>query len=156
MIKNRRKSQFLKFFLKKLHFFLQNKKILLPLHPLYEIKQTFLKVIGVWRSWLAHLLWEQRVLRSSRSTPTKRVIQKYDSFFVLSPLGVSSLRTRPVEDSSRNTAPTSLRIIYQIISSLGHIFMEPELQELYLLKNSPFADRNTSRLRSKKHPLGAE
>ena len=25
---------------------------------------------GVWRSWLAHLVWDQRVLCSSHSTPT--------------------------------------------------------------------------------------
>ena len=29
-------------------------------------------IIGVWRSWLAHLVWDQRVLCSSHSTPTKR------------------------------------------------------------------------------------
>ncbi len=28
--------------------------------------------IGVWRSWLAHLVWDQRVLCSSHSTPTKK------------------------------------------------------------------------------------
>ena len=28
-------------------------------------------IIGVWRSWLAHLVWDQRVLCSSHSTPTK-------------------------------------------------------------------------------------
>ncbi len=27
---------------------------------------------GVWRSWLAHLVWDQRVLCSSHSTPTKK------------------------------------------------------------------------------------
>ena len=30
-------------------------------------------VIGVWRSWLAHLVWDQRVLCSSHSTPTKEI-----------------------------------------------------------------------------------
>ena len=30
-----------------------------------------LHCIGVWRSWLAHLLWEQGVPRSSRGTPTE-------------------------------------------------------------------------------------
>ena len=29
-------------------------------------------IIGVWRSWLAHLVWDQRVLCSSHSTPTYR------------------------------------------------------------------------------------
>ena len=33
--------------------------------------------IGVWRSWLAHLVWDQVVLRSSRSTPTK--VEQKDS-----------------------------------------------------------------------------
>lgn len=28
------------------------------------------KEFGVWRSWLAHLVWDQRVLCSSHSTPT--------------------------------------------------------------------------------------
>ena len=32
-----------------------------------------IKGTGVWRSWLAHLVWDQRVLCSSHSTPTKRV-----------------------------------------------------------------------------------
>ncbi len=32
---------------------------------------TFASAFGMWRSWLAHLLWEQGVLRSSRSIPTK-------------------------------------------------------------------------------------
>ncbi len=30
-----------------------------------------LRELGVWRSWLAHLVWDQRVLCSSHSTPTK-------------------------------------------------------------------------------------
>ena len=33
---------------------------------------TFASAFGMWRSWLAHLLWEQGVLRSSRSIPTKK------------------------------------------------------------------------------------
>lgn len=30
-----------------------------------------MREFGVWRSWLAHLVWDQRVLCSSHSTPTK-------------------------------------------------------------------------------------
>ena len=30
----------------------------------------FAALFGVWRSWLAHLLWEQRVESSSLFTPT--------------------------------------------------------------------------------------
>ena len=36
------------------------------------IKADGIEIIGVWRSWLAHLVWDQRVLCSSHSTPTKR------------------------------------------------------------------------------------
>ena len=35
-------------------------------------KADGIEIIGVWRSWLAHLVWDQRVLCSSHSTPTKR------------------------------------------------------------------------------------
>ncbi len=31
-----------------------------------------IKGTGVWRSWLAHLVWDQRVLCSSHSTPTEK------------------------------------------------------------------------------------
>lgn len=42
--------------------------------------------IGVWRSWLAHLVWDQRVLCSSHSTPTvERMIHRESSAF-FSPL----------------------------------------------------------------------
>ena len=38
--------------------------------------------IGVWRSWLAHLVWDQRVLCSSHSTPTyERLSVWMTSFF---------------------------------------------------------------------------
>src|SRR5574344_1436511 len=30
-----------------------------------------IREFGVWRSWLAHLVWDQRVLCSSHSTPTQ-------------------------------------------------------------------------------------
>ena len=35
--------------------------------------QSHLGKSGVWRSWLAHLVWDQRVLCSSHSTPTKEI-----------------------------------------------------------------------------------
>ena len=41
------------------------------------------KIIGVWRSWLAHLVWDQRVLCSSHSTPTKEQLIFNCSFFCL-------------------------------------------------------------------------
>ena len=36
-----------------------------------EIIRIFAVLFGVWRSWLAHLLWEQRVPCSSHGTPTE-------------------------------------------------------------------------------------
>ena len=39
----------------------------------------------MWRSWLAHLLWEQGVLRSSRSIPTKKHLQEIVSAFFVFP-----------------------------------------------------------------------
>lgn len=56
------------------------------MHPLWVSNQgEFLKVIGMWRSWLAHLLWEQRVLRSSRSIPTEKHLQEIVSAFFVCP-----------------------------------------------------------------------
>ena len=40
----------------------------------FDIPQIFLYLcspIGMWRSWLAHLVWDQVVPRSSRGIPTK-------------------------------------------------------------------------------------
>ena len=42
-------------------------------------------IIGVWRSWLAHLVWDQRVLCSSHSTPTfyqRNLLNSAGSFFL--------------------------------------------------------------------------
>ena len=44
-----------------------------------------MKQIGVWRSWLAHLVWDQRVQCSSHCTLTKRMIFG-SSFFCFPPL----------------------------------------------------------------------
>ena len=46
-------------------------------------------VIGVWRSWLAHLVWDQRVQCSSHCTPTKKRMTErhfgHPLFFVIHP-----------------------------------------------------------------------
>ena len=39
--------------------------------------------IGVWRSWLAHLVWDQRVLCSSHSTPTKAEAEMFPLFLYI-------------------------------------------------------------------------
>ena len=45
-----------------------------------------MRELGVWRSWLAHLVWDQRVLCSSHSTPTfkKKKPADYQQVFFLS------------------------------------------------------------------------
>ena len=45
--------------------------------------QSQMRELGVWRSWLAHLVWDQRVLCSSHSTPTKEQLIFNCSFFCL-------------------------------------------------------------------------
>ena len=42
--------------------------------------------IGVWRSWLAHLLWEQGVPRSSRGTPTGGLMTAFSFRGALPPM----------------------------------------------------------------------
>ena len=44
-----------------------------------EKRNTFAIHFGVWRSWLAHLLWEQRVPCSSHGTPTQELEALTDS-----------------------------------------------------------------------------
>ena len=42
-----------------------------------------MRELGVWRSWLAHLVWDQRVLCSSHSTPTfNKNLLKISRFFL--------------------------------------------------------------------------
>ena len=48
---------------------LQNKKYKLYLQSHSETRGN---IFGVWRSWLAHLVWDQRVQCSSHCTPTKQ------------------------------------------------------------------------------------
>ncbi len=43
--------------------------------------QSHLRELGVWRSWLAHLVWDQRVLCSSHSTPTKERDEQFARLF---------------------------------------------------------------------------
>ena len=42
-----------------------------------------MRELGVWRSWLAHLVWDQRVLCSSHSTPTKGNYLMVVAFFCI-------------------------------------------------------------------------
>ena len=42
-----------------------------------------MRELGVWRSWLAHLVWDQRVLCSSHSTPTfNKNLLNFSRFFL--------------------------------------------------------------------------
>ena len=84
-------------------------------------------IIGVWRSWLAHLVWDQRVLCSSHSTPTKfksnylRFKQLLFSFigmsryFYLISIVPSTTSTRITE--SRRTFPSRTDFARRFISS---------------------------------------
>lgn len=61
--------------------------------------------IGVWRSWLAHLVWDQRVLCSSHSTPTyERLSVWMTSFFVYGPV---CMRCRRVGQNKKNESQMS-------------------------------------------------
>ena len=62
LIGNLKTKKSAKFFKKVLHFYF------LCLYLQSQMKGK--PIIGVWRSWLAHLVWDQRVLCSSHSTPT--------------------------------------------------------------------------------------
>ena len=56
---------------------------LLKIVSIFAIPNERETIIGVWRSWLAHLVWDQRVLCSSHSTPTsKSSYQLIAAFFV--------------------------------------------------------------------------
>ena len=48
-----------------------------------------MRELGVWRSWLAHLVWDQRVLCSSHSTPTfNKNLLKISRFFLFTRRGL--------------------------------------------------------------------
>ena len=47
-----------------------------------------MRELGVWRSWLAHLVWDQRVLCSSHSTPTfNKNLLIFSRFFLFTQRG---------------------------------------------------------------------
>ena len=50
-----------------------------------------MRELGVWRSWLAHLVWDQRVLCSSHSTPTfNKNLLIFSRFFLFTQRGLRS------------------------------------------------------------------
>ena len=55
---------------------------LLFFRRIFAVPNEGYQIIGVWRSWLAHLVWDQRVLCSSHSTPTKEQLIFNCSFFL--------------------------------------------------------------------------
>ena len=59
------------------------------------------QIIGVWRSWLAHLVWDQRVLCSSHSTPTTEQLIFNCSFFCLTlmPIIIGMIQAKGIEKS---------------------------------------------------------
>ena len=63
--------------------------------------------IGVWRSWLAHLVWDQRVLCSSHSTPTyERLSVWMTSFFVYDPVCMRCGQNQKNESQMSNAFET--------------------------------------------------
>ena len=60
--------------------------------------QSQMRDIGVWRSWLAHLVWDQRVLCSSHSTPTKRQLSDGSCFFLYN-FGLDMIQAKGIEKS---------------------------------------------------------
>ena len=68
-----------------------------------------MRELGVWRSWLAHLVWDQRVLCSSHSTPTfkKRnllIISRF-SFYLYFCLIVTEVPSSPSEEALMIMSP---------------------------------------------------
>ena len=57
-----------------------------------------MRELGVWRSWLAHLVWDQRVLCSSHSTPTKRQLSDGSCFFLYN-FGLDMIQAKGIEKS---------------------------------------------------------
>ena len=54
-----------------------------------------MRELGVWRSWLAHLVWDQRVLCSSHSTPTfNKNLLKISRFFLFTQRGLGYKKWR--------------------------------------------------------------
>ena len=54
-----------------------------------------MRELGVWRSWLAHLVWDQRVLCSSHSTPTfNKNLLKISRFFLFTRRGLGYKRIK--------------------------------------------------------------
>ena len=60
--------------------------------------QSQMRELGVWRSWLAHLVWDQRVLCSSHSTPTKRQLSDGSCFFLYN-FGLDMIQAKGIEKS---------------------------------------------------------
>ena len=60
--------------------------------------QSQMRELGVWRSWLAHRVWDQRVLCSSHSTPTKRQLSDGSCFFLYN-FGLDMIQAKGIEKS---------------------------------------------------------
>ncbi len=71
--------------------------------------------LGVWRSWLAHLVWDQRVLCSSHSTPTKK--ETISRLFFLSGYEVTPSRFATAPRGIRPSAGDSIPPLHSVIPS---------------------------------------
>ena len=70
--------------------------------------------IGVWRSWLAHLVWDQRVLCSSHSTPTyERLSVWMTSFSYMARSVCGAVGSGKIKKAQRKI-PVDLRFIVRL------------------------------------------
>ena len=64
---------------------------------------------GVWRSWLAHLVWDQRVLCSSHSTPTKEIkVFDFGLFFMSAHLRAGAVSRTEDASGAAGDCPQSM------------------------------------------------
>ena len=68
----------------------------------------------MWRSWLAHLVWDQRVLCSSHSTPTRKRRREIASFSVSGHMA----NPQSAEPTAPRGTPASLRCAGRLRSSV--------------------------------------
>ena len=63
----------------------------------------------MWRSWLAHLVWDQRVLCSSHSTPTKEIkVFDFGLFFMSAHLRAGAVSRTEYASGAAGDCPQSM------------------------------------------------
>ena len=93
----------------------------------------------MWRSWLAHLVWDQRVLCSSHSTPTRRKQKCFRFFCVISSLlsGINEKCIRVLKKLGQ--LGYSLYICIKVLEMIQAKSIEKSFGELKVLKGIDFS-----------------